>query len=70
MYSQGKPDFNEIQAALLASNKASNKASNNTNTNNFTRAANRSDLESTELTSLLQAQISQLYMSRSIKLGN
>ncbi|KAH9808449.1 hypothetical protein DFH28DRAFT_1195812 [Melampsora americana] len=56
MYSQGKPDFNEIQAAAWASGKASH----NTNKNSFTRVANRSDRESTELTSLLLAQIEAL----------
>ncbi|EGF99546.1 uncharacterized protein MELLADRAFT_112593 [Melampsora larici-populina 98AG31] len=55
IYCQARPKINEIKAAGAAA-----KASNNTNKNKFSRPPNKSDRESTELTSLLLAQIKAL----------
>ncbi|EGG07824.1 uncharacterized protein MELLADRAFT_85402 [Melampsora larici-populina 98AG31] len=55
IYSQARPKIKEIEAAGAAA-----AAGNNTNTNKFTRPPNKSDRESTELTSLLLAQTKAL----------
>ncbi|EGG10937.1 uncharacterized protein MELLADRAFT_92329 [Melampsora larici-populina 98AG31] len=52
IYSQARPKIKEIEAA--------GTASNNTITNKFSRPPNKSDRESTELTSLLLAQLKAL----------